>query len=461
MRLKDLNNQKLSENIILYCLNNHCDFVELYFESRSDYNLYYKNNEIIRNFMSYENGVGIKFCKDNIEYFISTNLIDEDHLLNQLKIYFKKDYNNSLSGTELFKTNIQNRRLENVTGFDISRKQNLNQVKNLYNYMKYKSNYIKRIDLFHNSFVQEIEVYNSEGINNSEIRKGSRLGIESLAQNETDTELGIVSPGFTGETHYNFENQLEKHANLSIKMALNKLKGEHVQKYNDIPIVLGKGSGGVLFHEACGHALEGNFLLNNKIFYNKLNKNIASSIITYVDDPTQQGKWGSIAIDDEGNTTVAKTLIKNGKLNNFLLDVNSSKKLGMKNNFSARRQSFRYPSAARMTNTYIKNGDSSFDQIISNTKTGVYARTLGGGSVNPSNLEFNFTVIEGYLINNGKIDKPLKDFRIVGKGDEVLRNVDMVGNDCEFQPGICNASSGKINVTVGCPTLRVNEMKIK
>ncbi|WP_051524738.1 TldD/PmbA family protein [Exiguobacterium undae] len=456
-----LNHRILAENIISFCLNNNCDFVELYFESRSDYNLHYTNSKINSNYMSFESGVGIKFCKDKIEYFISTNTLNEDHVFQQLKVYLKKDFINLSTILGLSEVNTKNKIKQNIHSSEVYQNKNFLKVKDLYSYMKNKSSNIKKIDLFHNNFIQEIEVYNSEGINASEIRKGSRFGIESLAQNEIDTELGIVSPAYTGDMNNELEIQLEYYANLSIKMALNKLKGEHIQKKTNIPIVLGRGSGGVLFHEACGHALEGNFLVNQSVFYNQKNKDIASPLITYIDDPTQVGKWGSILIDDEGNKTAEKTLIKNGKLNDFLLDKNSSIELGLKNNFSARRQSFRYPSAARMTNTYIKNGDSSFDQIISNTKHGIYAKTLGGGSVNPKDSEFNFTVIEGYIINNGKIEKPLKDFRIIGKGNEVLKNVDMVGNDCIFQPGLCNASSGKLNVTVGCPTLRINSMNIK
>ena len=153
-------------------------------------------------------------------------------------------------------------------------------------------------------------------------------------------------------------------------------------------------------------------------------------------------------------------LIENGILKSYLVDKLNGKRMNMESTGSARRQSYKFPPTSRMNNTFIANGNSTFEEIISSTENGLFAKKLGGGSVNPATGDFNFAVMEGYLIENGKITKPVRGATLIGTGIKVLENIDMVGNSQTFGQGMCGSLSGSIPVNVGQPTIRVKSLTV-
>ena len=228
-----------------------------------------------------------------------------------------------------------------------------------------------------------------------------------------------------------------------------------------MPVVIGSGFGGVVFHEACGHSLEASVVSKGlSVFSGKKSEKIASNIVSAVDDATIEGAWGSGNIDDEGNKTRRNVLIKNGILNSYLVDDFNGRRMNEKGNGATRRQSYKYEPTSRMSNTFILPGESTPDEIIADTEFGLYAKSMGGGSVNPATGEFNFAVNEGYLIQDGKITHPVKGATLIGSGKEVLLHVDRVGNDLKREQGMCGASSGMIPADVGQPTIRVSEITV-
>ena len=229
----------------------------------------------------------------------------------------------------------------------------------------------------------------------------------------------------------------------------------------EMPVIIDNGFGGVIFHEACGHGLEASSVSKNlSIFSGKKGKKVASDIVNAYDDGTIDGAWGSGNFDDEGNKTQRTQLIKNGVLVNYLVDNFNGRAMNEKGNGACRRESYKHQPTSRMSNTFIGNGTSTKQEIIEATKFGLYAKSLGGGSVNPATGDFNFAVNEGYLVENGKITKPVKGATLIGNGASILFNIDMIANNLLRDQGMCGASSGSIPADVGQPTIRVKSILV-
>jgi TldD protein len=191
-----------------------------------------------------------------------------------------------------------------------------------------------------------------------------------------------------------------------------------------------------------------------------LGKKIASDIVTAIDDGTQPNAWGSLNVDDEGEPTKRNVLIENGILKSYLVDYRNSRIMNHPVTGSSRRQNYKFSPTSRMTNTFFAPGKDKFEDIIKNTEYGLFAKQMGGGSVNPSTGEFNFAVNEGYLIENGKITKPVRGATLVGSGSQVLLNIDMIADNLAYGHGMCGSLSGSIPTNVGQPTIRVQNMTV-
>lgn len=229
----------------------------------------------------------------------------------------------------------------------------------------------------------------------------------------------------------------------------------------DMPVILPSGFGAVLFHEAVGHPLEAAAVAKGLSTYaDKMGQKVASDLVTLVDDGTLVGERGSALFDDEGQPQQRRVLIEKGILRNFLVDKFNGSLMGKEANGASRKENFTKIPTSRMSNTFILNGTSTVEDIIKNTKNGFYAKTLGGGQVDPFSGQFNFGVTEGYVIKDGKIDHLVKPATLIGNGIEALMKVDMLANDFKLESGTCGASSGMIPVTVGQPTLRVSKMTV-
>ena len=229
----------------------------------------------------------------------------------------------------------------------------------------------------------------------------------------------------------------------------------------EIPVVIHNGFGGVILHEAAVHSLEATSVARGmSVFCGKIGEKIGSVIVNAVDCGTDYEAWGSLNVDDEGTPTRCNVLIENGILKSYLVDKRNSKKMNHPITGSSRRESYKHMTTSRMTNTYFLNGTSTFEEIIANTKYGLFAKRMGGGSVNPATGEFNFAVNEGYMIEDGKITKPVRGATLVGSGKDVLMRIDMIANNLSHGHGMCGSMSGSIPTNVGQPTIRVSKMTV-
>ena len=225
-------------------------------------------------------------------------------------------------------------------------------------------------------------------------------------------------------------------------------------------VVMQNGWGGVLVHEAVGHPLEAdNIAKNIGAFTGKLGKKVASDVFTMVDDGTLPNFRGTTNFDDEGTQMQRNVLIEKGVLKKYMTDILSAKQIKMERTGNGRRESFRHLPIPRMTNTFIDRGESKPEDIISSTKKGIYVQSLSGGSVNSITGMFNFTCREVYLIENGKKTVPLKGATLIGNCMDIVSNVDAVGNDLDFGPGICGKGQ-MAEVTAGQPTVRIRGINV-
>lgn len=244
------------------------------------------------------------------------------------------------------------------------------------------------------------------------------------------------------------------------KLAMQNLRAKNAPA-GMMPVVLGSKAGGTMVHEAVGHGLEADHACNGtSVFAGRMGKRVASELITVIDDGTLKGRRGSFLYDDEGTSAAENVLIENGVLKSYMYDRLYAMKEGVKPTGNGRRESFRYRPIVRMTNTYIKPGDSKPEDIISSVRKGLYVADMGGGQVNTVTGDFVFEVTEGYLIENGKIGDPVRNATLIGNGPDVMTNIDMVGSDLGFGIGVCGKEWQNVPVTDAQPTLRIPEITV-
>ena len=303
-------------------------------------------------------------------------------------------------------------------------------------------------------------VINTRGVNAEDTTKRIRLSVEAIATKDNEKQSGRVAPGTMRGYEFINEYPLIEKTQECCDTAIRMVKAGYAPSAK-MPVILGNGFGGVIFHEACGHALEATSVgIKNSYFTDMLGQQIASSIVSARDNATIDGEWGSYATDDEGNTSSDLLLIENGILKNYLVDELGGRRMNCAPTGCSRRQNYSYAPTSRMSNTYICNGESDVKDIIANTEYGLYATQMGGGSVDTSTGDFNFAVNEAFMVRDGKIAEPVRGATLIGKGQEILKNIDMVGNDLKLSAGMCGSVSGGVPVTVGQPTIRVSSILV-
>ena len=325
--------------------------------------------------------------------------------------------------------------------------------------------YDKRISQVTGSFLdvdQNILIANTDGIYASDRRVRTRIAVTALAEaKEGGTQTGSCSPGRRmGMEMFEKEVDAEAVGREAARQAVVMSEAGYCPA-GVMPVAIGNGFGGVIFHEACGHSLEASSVaFGLSQFTGKLGQKIAGEKVTAYDDGTIPNAWGSLNFDDEGTPSRKNVLIEKGILKGYMIDKMGGRRMGMEPTGSARKQNYSFTTPSRMTNTYIAAGEDNNDDIIASIEYGLFAKEMGGGSVNPTTGEFNFAVQEGYMIRGGKVAEPVRGASLVGKGSEVIQKIDMVGSDLALGQGMCGSSSGSIPTNVGQPLIRVSSITV-
>ena len=306
----------------------------------------------------------------------------------------------------------------------------------------------------------EILVANSEGLLVGDSHTRTRIAVSAVASDNGENQSGSASPGRgMGLEMFDFISPVEV-GKSAAKTALVNLRAGYCEA-GQMTVAIENGFGGVIFHEACGHSLEATSVgVGMSEMCGKLGQKVANEKVTAIDDGTIPGAWGSVNIDDEGNPTQRNVLIENGILKGYMVDRLGSRRLGMAMTGNSRRQSYSYEPTSRMTNTFIANGPDKNEDIIASIEYGLYAKQMGGGSVNPLTGAFNFAVNEGYMIRNGKICEPVRGASLIGTGSKIIQDIDMVGQNLDTAQGMCGSSSGSVPTDVGQPLIRVKKITV-
>ena len=311
------------------------------------------------------------------------------------------------------------------------------------------------LDVDHN-----ILIANSDGLLARDRQIRTRMMIEAVASKNGENQTGGCRPGRRMGLEM-FEQISPKDIGTeAARQAITILNADYL-KAGNMPVAIENGFGGVIFHEACGHSLEASCVsIGQSQFAGKLGQKIANEKVTAIDDGTIPNAWGSFNFDDEGTPAQRKVLIENGILKNYMIDKLNGRRMGMAGNGSCRRQGYQWAPTSRMSNTYIDNGPDKNEDIIKSIEYGLYAKDMGGGSVNPTTGAFNFSVREGYIIRNGEICEAVRGASLIGKGSDVIMDIDMVGQNLATGQGMCGASSGSVPADVGQPLIRVSSITV-
>ena len=453
--------REVAQRVLGRCLITGGDFAEIFEEDTINNTIGILNGKVENSVGGRSYGIGIRIFKGLKSVYAYTNNNSLSSLLNvaykaALALGEAKEEKNIV----LDCTTIKNSHpiIHMPSSIDINKK--IGVMKIAYNAAKDYSSEISQVGVNYIDKEQNVLIANTEGLYVEDKRVRTRLAINSVASLNGENQTGFEGPG----AHMGFElfNHInpEYYGKEASRIAYTMLHAKNCPA-GKMTVAIDNGFGGVIFHEACGHSLEATAVAKgNSVFTGKLGEQIASTKVTAIDDGTIPNAWGSLNIDDEGNKTQKNVLIETGILKSYMIDRLNGRRMGMAPTGSGRRQSYKFAPTSRMTNTYIANGEDSPEEIIKSIKDGLYAKKMGGGSVNPVTGEFNFAVSEGYIVKNGEIQEPVRGASLIGKGSEILMNIDMVGNNMTQGQGMCGSSSGSIPTNVGQPMIRVSEITV-
>ena len=453
--------REVAEKVLGRCLITGGDFAEIFEEDTLNNSISILNGKVENSVGGRTYGIGIRIFKGLKSVYAYTNNNSLTSLLNVAqKAALALGELKEEKMIVLNETNTVNFNPILLTPSSIEINKKIGVMKVAYNAAKNYHDEIVQVGVGYVDKEQNVLIANTDGLYTEDKRVRTRLTVNAIASANGENQTGFEGPG----RHMGFEMfkeiDPEYYGKEAAKQAYTMLHAKNCPA-GRMTVAIDNGFGGVIFHEACGHSLEATAVAKgNSVFTGKLGQQIASAKVTAIDDGTIPNAWGSLNIDDEGNETQKNVLIKDGILQGYLIDKLNGRRMGMKPTGSSRRQSYKYAPTSRMTNTYIAAGNDKEEDIIKSISDGLYAKKMGGGSVNPVTGEFNFSVAEGYIIKNGVIQEPVRGASLIGKGSDVLMNIDMVGTNLAQGQGMCGSISGSIPTNVGQPMIRVKEITV-
>jgi TldD protein len=454
--------KNLIEDALATGLATGADFAEIFVEETTSENIQMIGGRIEKAVGRKVFGIGVRLARGARSVYGHTNSKNPDDI-----IKLASDLSKSFEGERqtmavpLGEPEIGTRHKAKIDPRTVSRARKVELMRRAHDAAKNYDPVIVQVTLNLGDVVQNVLIANSEGRFVEDERVRVRLYVNAIAARDGVMQTGGEGPGAAKGYEYFFDElDVADVARDAARCAKTMLFAEECPS-GIMPVVINNKFGGVIFHEACGHSLEATSVSKNaSVFCGKLGQQIASPIVTAIDDGTIENAWGSANFDDEGYPQQRRTLIENGVLKTYMVDKINGRRMNHAPTGSSRRESYKFAPTSRMSNTFIQNGSSTFDEIIAATDYGLFAAKMGGGSVNPGNGDFNFAVSEGYIIRNGRIAEPVRGAALVGNGAKILWNIDMIADNLDRARGMCGSSSGSIPADVGQPTLRVSSITV-
>lgn len=452
--------KNIVEEVLGLALSKGGDFSELFLENSNMLYFYFDDNKLEETTYGEDLGVGLRvILKDRTFYGYTTDISTSGlrRLAKDLAeaVYFN-EYNKKiiLSDKKEYSTKSQN-------SFDFIKIKEGYEILKLMN--EKARGYDSRIVQFTSVIRildQKIFIANSEGDFIEERRLRSAIYGLSVGSIGGLIQTGYEVVAGTSGWELFTEEIINRVPIEASRRAILLLEAKEAPA-GSMPVVISSQAGGVLIHEAVGHGLEADLVEKGvSVYKNKIGEKVASELITLVDAGVLEGKYGTSYVDDEGVKTNYNILIEKGILKNYMHSRITAKKFGTNPTGNGRRQNFRYPPIPRMTNTFILPGKSKVEDMLSQLEKGIYVVKMGGGQVDTISGDFVFSIEEGYLVENGKIKHPIRGATLIGNGPEILKKIEMVGDDIGFAPGTCGKDGQGVPVTDGMPTIFISEITV-
>lgn len=451
-----------ANDVIHEAISLGADFCDIFVERTPSQVISYNSSKVKAINSGIDFGIGIRLIYGDQALYAYTNSKNKEDLIDltrKLAAYYKKEATKQVPTLDFSKA-VQYKDIAAIPDREVSLEHKISVMKKMDELTRSQSDKIEQVSLNIIHKEQEVEIFDSEGLYATEKRPYIRFAATAVTKDGDKQATGHTIPGARGGWEFIDGIDLKEFSTTIVQQSLTTLYADPCPA-GTMPVVIDNAFGGVIFHEACGHLLETTSVEKKaSVMWDKKGEMIAHEALSAVDDGTMDGEWGSISIDDEGMPTQRTQLIKNGRLENFMCDRLGNIKTGHPRTGSARRQNYKFPPASRMRNTFIEAGSHKIEELLASVGDGLYAKKMGGGSVNPGTGEFNFAVQEGYLVKNGKIDKAIKGATLIGKGEEVLKKISMTADNFELATGMCGSVSGSVPTTVGQPAIKVDEILV-
>lgn len=465
---------ELASKIIKKALSKGGDYADIFIENKRHLSVQLENDKIEKIISGIDAGIGIRVIFKNRSAYAYGNDFSEDSLLDLADAVSKaarEERSKSVSGAGLHSrkedVSINLKKVIPRVDFrikfnpgDVDMKKKTLLVKNANKAARAVSSRIKQVTAGYMDSIQDIYVATSEGKISQDERIHTVAFIQVVAAEGDKLQTGYEPiGGFIGFELFDKGSYEEIAFNMAQRavamLSARKISGGRM------PVVISADAGGTMIHEAVGHGLEADLAQEGlSVYSNKIGQQIASPLITVIDDSTLPNKRGSFRFDDEGVLAQKTVLVEKGILKRYMYDRLSAMKDRVASTGNGRRESYESRPIPRMTNTYIAQGGSDPQEVIKSVNNGLFVKKMGGGQVNTVTGEFVFEVSEGYIIEKGHIGEPVRGATLIGNGLEVLKSIDMVGNDLGFSIGTCGKDAQGVPVADAIPTIRIPEMVV-
>lgn len=445
-------------------LSTGADFADIFVEDTYSSNLTVLNSRPDKAIVGQLYGAGIRVVFGTEVVYVTTSDLSEKGLVRAAMIAA-----NSQTGTD--SKIIKPIHLSNPNQFDsihtfgdkpweINRDKKMAWLNSADQHARSLSTHVTQVEAGLNEKFQKVQIVNSRGVSVYDERAYSRFNVETFVETNGFIESSGENHGHMGTSEIFDRFDIKAMTAETVDRALLLTKSGFAPA-GEMPVVLANAFGGVILHEACGHGLETTSVqTGDSVFADKMGQKIGNDCLTAIDDGTIKNEWGSLNFDDEGMPTKKTTLIENGVVKSFLVDQVGAMKTGFEATGSGRKQSYKFAPASRMRNTFIAPGKDKFEDMIKDVDYGLFAKRMGGGSVNTSTGDYNFQVREAYVIRNGRIEESVKGACLIGRGIETLGKITKVGTNLKHATGMCGSVSGSIPAGVGQPEVLVSSLMV-
>jgi TldD protein len=457
----DLVEAPVLERVLHHALRRGGDFAEVFVEDRSSSSIFLDDRKVEELSSGRDRGAGIRVVVGETTGFAHTADLSETGLLSaaEAAAAVAREGGGGVHEVALSRQQPQRRQVTTPPNA-VSKSEKVDLLLRADESSRSAGAAVVQVSAGYGDSRRRILVANSEGLLADDDRVRTRFFVTCVASGDGGMQTGSESIAYTLGFDMFDDHPVEEAAKKAADRAITKLKARPAPS-GVLPVVLKRGSGGFLFHEACGHGLEADHILkDSSVYTGRVGQMVASPGVTLVDDGTFGANWGALVIDDEGRPTQRNVLIQDGVLTEYMWDYLRARKEGRASSGNGRRQSYEDLPMVRMTNTYLLAGEEDPDEILAQTPKGIYVAQLGGGQVNTATGDFVFGMTEAYLIENGRIAEPLRNANLIGNGPDVLSKIDAIGNDFEMSPGTCGKDGQNVPVGCGQPTMRVTGITI-